>query len=441
MREQYRQVAQVFLFVRRHSIPRYVIAVVSIVAALGCHNLTDVDAPDLVDPSALNNGLGAAARYAGAVRDFASAYTMQARETGLISDEFQDVSDNPLTSDRRLIRPINNYPFAAFSRARVSALRAIATLRQFAPDPPQRIGELYAYIGFVDVMFAENMCSPVPLAHVADGVPDAAPPYDRDALLDQALAMFDSAAETAGTSDTVLYLSRVGRARALLQRGNPEDAATAASSVPLGFEYAIPYSAAVSGQRNEIYNSVSGGFISVSDREGINGLPFISGSDARIGAHSLGLSVSGHPLYNFAGNAGFGAPIVLASGIEAALIRAEGALSEGDTAAWADILESLRESAASSPIPSLGVDSTITASADLRNDVLFHERAFWLFGTGHRQGDMLRLVRQYGRGPEATFPTGDYLPASGVTYGTDIVFRPSGEEANEAYAGCTESGA
>jgi hypothetical protein len=289
-------------------------------------------------------------------------------------------------------------------------------------------------------MFAENLCSPVPLADVVDGIPTDAPPYDRDALLDQALAMFDSATANAGTSDTVQNLSRVGRARTLLQRGDLDAAATAAADVPLRFTYLIPYSAAVPEQRNEIYNSISGGFISVSDQEGMNGLPYVGGSDSRIGSYNIGSSVSGRPVYNFAGDAGFAAPIALAGGVEAALIRAEDALARSDTAAWAAILDSLRESAAPSPIPPIGDDSSVAASVGLRIDVLFHERAFWLFGTGHRQGDMLRLIREYGRGAEATFPTGDYLPASGLDYGPDIVFSPSGEEANTAYGGCTVNG-
>ena len=419
----------------------HIIVLAMLAIPLGCHDLTDVEAPDLVDPTALDNPQGAAARYAGAIGDFAAGYVSQARETGLLSDEFQNVSNNPVTSDRRLILPLNNYPFAALSRARISAFRAITTLQRFAPEPPQRAGELYALIGFVDVMFAENLCGPVPLADVVDGVPVEAPSYDRDALLEQALAMFDSASTYAGASDTVQNLSRVGRARALLQLGELDAAATAAEDVPLSFTYLIPYSAAVSEQRNEIYNSISSGFISVSDREGTNGLPFVSGSDPRIGSYSLGSSVSGHPVYNFVKDAGFGAPIVLASGIEAALVQSEDALAKGDTAAWADILESLRETAAPSPIPPIGSDSTAAAGADLRIVVLFHERAFWLFGTGHRQGDMLRLIREYGRAAEATFPTGEYLPASGLDYGPDIVFSPSGEETNTTYGGCDEDGA
>jgi hypothetical protein len=360
----------------------------------------------------------------------------------LLTDEFQDVGDNAYSSDRRVISSANNYPFADLSRARISALRAITTLQRFAPSPPQRIGELYALAGFIEVMLGENVCAPIPLATLVDGLPAAAPPLGRDALIDNALSLFDSAAEYSGGTDTVANLARLGRARALLLRGDVQAAASAALGVPEEFKYSIPYSASIAEQGNDVYTRVAIlRSMSVSDSEGLNGLPFVSGTDSRIGADSLGLSRSNHPLFNFAKDGGLGAPVVLASGVEAALTRAEAALSNGKIDEWASILNTLRLTAVSQAVAPLPDDSTIDASPELRVDVVFHERAFWLFGTGHRQGDLLRLIRQYDRLPESTFPTGDYEPTPGVAYGTSILFVPSGEEPNLDYHGCTEGGA
>lgn len=425
---------------RRTRAGRWLVAMLILLAAVSCNWLTGVDAPDLVDPSALENATGASARYSGAIGDFARGYADQVAETGLISDEFQDVGGNAYSSDRRVIPPTNNYPFSRLSGARISALRAISTLERFAAAPPQRIGELYALVGYIEVMLAENMCSPVPLATLADGTPAAAPSYDRGALLDDALAMFDSATAYRGANDTVANLASVGRARGLLVRGDFDGAANAVAGVPLTFEYSIPYSASTAGQANSLYDRiVVERYVTVADREGGNGLAYISGGDSRVGADSIGLSRSRLPLYNFVDDVGLGAPIVLASGVEAALIRAEAALNAGDAPAWSEILNSLRESAASPPLPLLSEDSTTAASTEERVSTLFHERAFWLFATGHRQGDMLRLIRRYGRAPEGTFPSGEYAPSPGVRYGPDIVFTPAGEEANSAYTGCTES--
>ena len=55
-----------------------------------------------------------------------------------------------------------------------------------------------------------------------------------------------------------------------------------------------------------------------------------------------------------------------------------------------------------------------------RRDLLFSEKAFWLFGTGHRQGDMRRLVRQYGLSQAVVYPSDAYH--KGGDHGTDVVF-------------------
>jgi len=77
---------------------------------------------------------------------------------------------------------------------------------------------------------------------------------------------------------------------------------------------------------------------------------------------------------------------------------------------------------AMAPIPTMP-----TATADQVN-LLYQERAFWLYLTGRRLGDMRRLIRNYGRDPETVFPTGDY-PIQGAKYGkaTAIPFIKAAE--------------
>ena len=41
---------------------------------------------------------------------------------------------------------------------------------------------------------------------------------------------------------------------------------------------------------------------------------------------------------------------------------------------------------------------------------MFRERAFWLYLSGHRLGDLRRMVRQYGRSADAVFPGGGGKP-------------------------------
>jgi len=82
----------------------------------------------------------------------------------------------------------------------------------------------------------------------------------------------------------------------------------------------------------------------------------------------------------------------------------------------------------------------IVKAADV--DLLFQERGYWLFLTGHRQGDLRRLVRVYGRDPERVYPTGRYPGAFNI-YGTDVTAPIPGAErlSNPLFTGCRSRGA
>lgn len=77
-------------------------------------------------------------------------------------------------------------------------------------------------------------------------------------------------------------------------------------------------------------------------------------------------------------------------------------------------------------------------AADARVDLLFRERAFWLFLSGHRLGDMRRLVTHHGRSAESVFPGGAYHIGGSYGNGTSIPFSPVGEEyTSSGVTGCT----
>ncbi len=407
----------------------------------GCSDLTEVDAPDVVLPDALDNPTGALVRRAGAIGKLATAFSLQAAHSGILADEFADRTAN-IISDRRTITPDQDsrYPYGSLSSARINALRAITTLQHFNPDPPERIGELFALVGYVELMFAENMCAGVPLGDLADDQVSPGQPRSRAELLERALADFDSAASYATGSETILNLARVGRGRTLLARGDVTAAGDAVATVPIGFAYQVQY--ATNGtQSNRVYQLIGDAHdVSVADGEGGNGLPFISAADPRLPTQDIGPGSAGGRVYNFAGNTSVAAPIMLASGVEAYLIRAEAALGAGQPDAAASLLNDLRAQAITPAMAALSTDSTTNSSEVARVDVLFRERAFWLFGTGHRHGDLRRLVRQYGRPLEGTFPTGLYQGGP-LSYGTSVVFVPFGESSNPNFAGCLDLGA
>lgn len=230
-------------------------------------------------------------------------------------------------------------------------------------------------------------------------------------------------AATESNAPREAYLARVGRARALVGLGQYDAAAASVAAVPTDFVYALQYSENTGRENNGVYgfNAINGRW-SVADSEGTNGLPFISAQDPRVPVTDAGYTGvdAATELFTFDKYSTLSSPIVLASGIEARLIEAEAALNGGAGAAAAlAILNDLRSTQAT------GLDPlALQPTRDAQVRQLFAERAFWLFATAHRLGDMRRLVRPtaaggYGFAITTVFPTGPY-PKGGAPYGQEV---------------------
>jgi hypothetical protein len=398
---------------------------------VACNQLTKISDPDVVLSSTINDSAGAVLQFNGAVILFATAYPYQVKEAGLITDELSAIGSGvgQTPEDQRIVPPgvASAYPWDKLSAARVNALLAIAALQRYSPQPASNIGALFAYVGFVDTFFAENLCSGTPLAVTTTGSPAFGPTVARPGVLQQAILSFDSAAAYSGGADSIVFLANVGKGRALLDSGDYADAASAVAAVPLNFQYLVQFGGTTS-QFNAIYQyAFQFGIIQVSNVEGINGLNFASAGDPRVPINST----SGAALP--AADSSLTTPIALANGIEAGLIAAEAQLKAGQISQWSATLNALRATVPGlTPLPA---DSTTAASASEQLGVMFRERAFWLFLTGHRQGDMLRLISQYGMATESVFPTGLYEGGPNQ-YGTAVVYQPFNEQQNPNYHGC-----
>jgi starch-binding outer membrane protein, SusD/RagB family len=404
---------------------------VSLLLSAAC-DLTHVSAPDFTTNGSLQTPGGALTMRAGAIATFAHAYSDQALLSGLLVDEFSSAS-YPI--DQRIIpsTPYGGpmYPYDELSQARIQLLQAITALELYSPTPAWRIGELFALLANAEIFFAENMCSGVPLGQITNGNPAYGPTLTRDQLLAKALAHLDSANAYSIASDSIRNLVRVSRARAILD--SALNAATAAAviadSVTQGYVFDEQFSS-VSAQQNDVYGLiVIEQTFSVSDSEGINGLPFISAGDPRLPKDSIAPGTFG-----VAADSNYAAPIPLATWMEARLIHAEAALGGGNTSDWLATLNALRADSGDTHVDGLA-PLTDPGSPDARASLMFRERAFWLFGSGHRHGDLRRLVRQYGRGTEQVFPTGPYRGGP-QQYGTGVVFVPFNENPNPNYRGC-----
>ena len=364
----------------------------------------------------------------------------QATMSGLLADEFLNAESFPdrVSVDMRDIIPSNLSLVALFldlSRARATADFASGQYNKLDEGAVGQ-SEVISIAGYSYVLFGENYCSGVPFSTLnAAGEIVYGDPQTRDQVLNTAVAKFDSAITIAAANedDELLNLARVGKARALLDLGRFADAAAAAAPVPTSFEYLIRSSANSLRQNNGLWNYTANTFaFSVEDREGGNGLPWVSANDPRLEVVETGaLGFDRFTPFNLQLKyPDLAADVVLASGTEARLIEAEASLRTGAISTAFATLNALRAGEGLSALTDPG-------SEIARTNLLFRERAFWMWGTSHRLGDLRRLIRQYSRPANSVFPTGDYH--KGGEYGNDVNFPVSSDERNNPkFTGCID---
>jgi hypothetical protein len=368
--------------------------------------------------------------FTGAISDLAIAYhgngltpmaEGQVTFSALFTDEFlnAETSASRIAIDRRSILSNNvsvRNSFRDIQRARATLDFASMRWGQNLNISPGH-GILLAYRGFADVLLAENWCSGVPTSVLsATGVVVYGTQQTTTQLLQSAVLKFDSAIAIgsalgeSGTTD--LITARIGKARALLDLNDVAGAASTAATVPTAFSTGLGPSATENNGTYEFQNVQH--LWTVSDNEGVNGLFYRSDEDSRIDFESVGTGpddvtpVFAQLKYP---NAAFGT--ALAEGVEARLIEAESFLASGQLANFTVQINMVRVFYGLSPL-------TAPVSAAAARETLFRERAYSLWLTSHRLGDLRRLVRQYGQGQSDVFPTGEY-PKGGV-YGSDVNF-------------------
>ncbi len=407
----------------------------------GCSSLTEVNSPDVVQPGQLANAAGAEALTTAALAGIMSPFMTFAYNTAVFSDEMKLATAFNSFADidfRTQSLTFNEYGPILMHRVRTQATQAIAARQQFAPTPRARIGQLFATRGLAELFIGETSCNGTSLTDIKGTTAVYSGPLTSDSILRAATANFDSAIAYASDSARILNLARVARGRALLNRGQFAQAGAAVAGVPTNYVYNAEATLAVAGQINLIWNANNLRTATVMDREGGNGLNFVSAADPRVPTTANGTGADGiTPVYIFSKYSGQASNIPMVTGIEARLIEAEAALqaNRNDTSptgnGWLGILNALRaqNTPALAPLADPG-------SFDARVDLLFRERAFWMYGTGHRMGDLRRILRQYGRSEASVWPKGPYK--AGVSYGSETVFILTlSEQANPTARTCT----
>lgn len=406
---------------------------------VGCGDSLGVYDPTTILESEVNTAEGAELLRRGALAELFGVADGAAWRSGLLADEFlyepvpglantEDLINRRASEDEQEADFSVSIPYASWQalRSRIAAL-ALEKLRLYARPGAREahMGEMLAVRAYAALRLAEDYCPGFPLHEVQNGTLVLGAPVSTQEVFEYALAAFDSALTWAADSARVLNFARVGRARTLLQLGRFAEARATVVGVPTAYTYRTEYSATLT-PNNELASepgwpsptSAWGVARSMADQEGGNGLDFVSAADSRVATRRMGTARDGVTgLYGIGKYPSRATPIVLASGLEARLIEAEAALRAGDPS-WLTLLNDLRATQVSPPLPALadpGTDST-------RVDLLFRERAFWLFATGTRLGDLRRLMRVYGRSSESVFPTGAYRLGGSYGPATSLLF-------------------
>lgn len=432
-------------------------AVVALALPLSaCDTLLEVTDPDTVNPATLDEPTFIDVIVAGGIGDFAVAYSGAGGDaylstSALITDEFFSsgtFTTRTATDRREQFSPANGNTsdggYVNLHQAR-RALKLAAARVAAHPDKGQSdpdFGELTALHAYTYVALGEGFCSSVPISDDTNPDPADGPPRTSAQLFEESLPIFDDA----GGTD----LANIGKARALVNLGRYAEAAALVTGVPTTFNYFIEHSETADRENNPFFSLQSNGRYSLSHLEGGNatGMPFRgadpfdnAGQDPRIpwfedpaGGFDPQFRLFVQRKYPYRDS-----DLVLASGIEARLIEAEAALASGGN--WLSILNTLRASVGTLMAAQIDDYSTWVPSPSLaaltdpgtpaaRVDLLFRERAFWLWGTGHRLGDLRRLINQYSRTEAQVYPSGAYH--KGGSHGTDVVFPVDFDEVNNA---------
>jgi hypothetical protein len=450
------------------------LAVSGLLAAAACDitdPLLEVTDPDLIRPEDVKNAEGAVAVANGAL-EFFRELTGGAESTwlfgGLLADEWSTSStfvENDETDQRRV--KVNNGSvegmFRDLHRTRIAADLAVGALREFRPDLTRTLAEMYLARGFAEMQLAQDFCNGIPLGRWEGEEVVSGMPLPIDSIFRRSIASYDSAIALATATDsataTVRRAAMVGKARALLGINDETNApinqaAALVDTIPLSFAYNhtfavtsgdnILWSQPASQRRYTVGDSLEGNARTDTVR---NAIPFFAARDPRVPV-SYTIASNGRDTVKSQDGQTFSrtttvwartTAVPVMNGLDARLIVAEQRLRAMDFAGMMTIMNALRASP-----PKLGevqpaAMASLPVPADFQTatNLYFREKAFWTFSRGQRLGDLRRLIRQYERTEDNTFPVGRHY--KGNTYGDDVNLPvPQAEQNNTNFTQCLD---
>ena len=401
----------------------------SLAAVGACNDLTTLQQSNPGSLSAASTYVPANAQLLvnGAIGDFECAFSRYVAGSALFTDEMSDAISNTANFDydRRTMTSgspygtgtcgaANQQPpiYTTLSTARGSTDTTAAKLRGWTdaqmPTGVNRtklIGQVSAYAGYSLVLLGESMCS----AAINVG-PELTPAQ----LFAEAKQRFDSAivAATAANDATTTNFATLGRARVLLDLGQPAAAATDAAKIPAGFVVNMSTDAINVRRENMVFLQINQSAFSTVDPSfrglTVNGVP-----DPRVAVTNTGKAgtTSGTQVWTADKYPALSTVIPIARYAEAQLIIADAKVAAGDLAGAAAAINAARATHAGLAT----YDATGQTAAQVTAQ-LVEERRRELFLEGHRLGDIHRYNLPMSPAAGAAYPGG------GGTYGSQSCF-------------------
>ncbi len=449
-----------------------VLAAAGLLAIAACDltdSLLEAKDPDLISPEDVQNAEGALALANGALdffRDITGGGGTGGEGStwlfgGLLADEWSTSStfvQNDET-DQRKVQTNNSTVtgmFRGLSRVRLASDLAIRGLREYRPDPPRTIADVFFARGYAEMQMAQDFCNGIPLSRFEGDEVIPGMPLSIDSVFRTAIASFDSAIAIATATDsatvTIRRAALVSKGRALVGLNDVTQAAALVDSIPLSFAYNHTF-AITSGDNTIWAQPASSRRYTVGDSLEGNGrnflvrnaIPFFTAADPRlpvvytIAANGRDTVKSQDGQTNSRTTTLYGrtTAISVVSGLDARLIVAEARMRAQDFAGMMTILNGLRAAPPKVGEVQAPVMAALPVPATLADaiNVFFREKAFWTFSRGQRLGDLRRLIRQYNRTEDNTFPSGTHY--KGGEYGDDVNLPvPFAETNNPNFTGC-----
>jgi starch-binding outer membrane protein, SusD/RagB family len=366
-------------------------------AACGDKGLLEVEIPGRVVSESLNNPALAQTLVNSALGRFECAYTSYVASSGILSGELVNAS-NWLDINPWGWRGVELYTntgscaagqastglgaYTPLQQARYIAEEASRLIEGFADAQVERksekLGLLSAYAGYATLLLGEGFCE---MAF------DVGPLLTRAQVFQRAEERFSSAitlADAAGNAN-LRNMALTGRARARLNQGNTQGAATDAALIPEGFRWTAQYATVNPSRENRLFNLNRRNRYMSANNATYADLTVGGEPDTRVVIQNSGLR--GHDnLTNHWFQTKYtdsATPITMASWEEAQLILAE--TRPGEAVAAINRLRAAQD------LPAF--EGATVSQADL-----VEERRRQLYLEGHRLNDMLRFSVPFPQG-------------------------------------------